>query len=129
MCFADLNGDKAAEVAAANEKRAADNGAKVMAATVDVTEREQVRAMIAKAVEAFGKLDVKFNNAGVNKPMNAGSRSTAEGTTIAAQGSSRATQRSLNRSSTAFMRRCLAREDAPSGRIATSASYASCCRL
>ena len=26
--------------------------------------------MIAKAVEAFGKLDVKFNNAGVNKPMN-----------------------------------------------------------
>ena len=77
MCFADLNGDKAAEVAAANEKRAADNGAKVMAATVDVTEREQVRAMIAKAVEAFGKLDVKFNNAGVNKPMNAGSRSTA----------------------------------------------------
>ncbi len=70
VCFADLNGDKAADVAAANEKRAADNGAKVMAATVDVTEREQVQAMIAKAVEAFGKLDVKFNNAGVNKPMN-----------------------------------------------------------
>lgn len=70
VCFADLNGDKAAEVAAANEKQAADNGAKVMAATVDVTDREQVRAMIAKVVEAFGKLDVKFNNAGVNKPMN-----------------------------------------------------------
>ncbi len=26
--------------------------------------------MIAKTVAAFGKLDVKFNNAGVNKPMN-----------------------------------------------------------
>ena len=70
VCFADLNGEKAAEVAAANEQRAAGNGAKVLSATVDVTEREQVQAMIAKAVEAFGKLDVKFNNAGVNKPMN-----------------------------------------------------------
>ncbi len=70
VCFADLNGDKAAEVAAANERRAADSGAKVMAATVDVTDREQVKTMIAKTVEAFGKLDVKFNNAGVNKPMN-----------------------------------------------------------
>jgi meso-butanediol dehydrogenase/(S,S)-butanediol dehydrogenase/diacetyl reductase len=70
VCFADLNGEKASEVAAANEKRAADNGARVMAAPVDVTQRDQVQAMIAKTVEAFGKLDVKFNNAGVNKPMN-----------------------------------------------------------
>ena len=70
VCFADLDGEGAAEVAAANEKRAADNGARVLAATVDVTEREQVQAMIARAVEAFGKLDVKFNNAGVNRPMN-----------------------------------------------------------
>ena len=67
VCFADLNGEKAAEVAAANERRAADNGAMVMGATVDVTQRDQVREMIAKAVETFGKLDVKFNNAGVKK--------------------------------------------------------------
>ena len=33
VCFADINGDKAAEVAAANELRASENGAKVMAAT------------------------------------------------------------------------------------------------
>ena len=70
VCFADLNGEKAAEVAAANEHRAAENGAKVMAATVDVTDRAQVRAMISETVGMFGKLDVKFNNAGVNKPMN-----------------------------------------------------------
>lgn len=70
VCFADLNGEKAAEVAAANEERAAANDAKVMSATVDVTQRDQVQEMIAKAVETFGKLDVKFNNAGVNKPMN-----------------------------------------------------------
>lgn len=69
VCFADLNGEKVAEVANANEKRAQDNGAKVMAAEVDVTKREQVEEMIAKTVATFGKLDVKFNNAGVNKPM------------------------------------------------------------
>jgi meso-butanediol dehydrogenase/(S,S)-butanediol dehydrogenase/diacetyl reductase len=39
-------------------------------AAVDVTDRARVRAMIAHTVETFGKLDVKFNNAGVNKPMN-----------------------------------------------------------
>ena len=41
-----------------------------MAATVDVTDRRQVRATIDAVVERFGKLDVMFNNAGVNKPMN-----------------------------------------------------------
>jgi meso-butanediol dehydrogenase/(S,S)-butanediol dehydrogenase/diacetyl reductase len=35
---------------------------------VDVTDRAQVRAMIAKAVEAFGELNVIFNNAGMNRP-------------------------------------------------------------
>ena len=70
VCFADMNGDGAAAAAAENESRASDNGGKVMAATVDVTDRAQVQAMVAKTVERFGKLDVKFNNAGVNKPMN-----------------------------------------------------------
>lgn len=35
---------------------------------VDVTDREQVRAMIDKAVETFGELNVIFNNAGMNRP-------------------------------------------------------------
>lgn len=70
VCFADLDGDGAAEVAAANEQRAAEQGARVLAATVDVTDRAEVQAMIAAAVETFGRLDVMFNNAGVNKPMN-----------------------------------------------------------
>lgn len=69
VCFADLNGEKAAGVAATNEKRASEHGGKVAWAHVDVSERDQVQAMIAHVVEAFGKLDVKFNNAGVNKPM------------------------------------------------------------
>lgn len=70
VCFADLNGDLVADVAEANARRAHANGAKVTHAQVDVADREQVQAMIAHAVDVFGKLDVKFNNAGVNKPMN-----------------------------------------------------------
>jgi meso-butanediol dehydrogenase/(S,S)-butanediol dehydrogenase/diacetyl reductase len=70
VCFADINGAQAAEVAEANRGRAQAGGGKVAHAAVDVTSREQVREMIARTVEAFGKLDVKFNNAGVNKPMN-----------------------------------------------------------
>ncbi len=70
VCFADLDGAAADEVAAANHERAAAAGGGVMSAPVDVTNREQVRRMIAATVEQFGKLDVMFNNAGVNKPMN-----------------------------------------------------------
>lgn len=70
VCFADINGALADAVAEANADRAAGAGGRVIGATVDVADRAQVRAMIDKAVAAFGKLDVKFNNAGVNKPMN-----------------------------------------------------------
>ncbi|TNF19629.1 MAG: SDR family oxidoreductase [Rhodobacteraceae bacterium] len=70
VCFADINGALADEVAAANAARARAGGGRVIGAAVDVAERAQVCAMIDKAVAAFGKIDVKFNNAGVNKPMN-----------------------------------------------------------
>lgn len=70
VCFADINGEKIAEVAEANRGRMNGNSSAVTSAQVDVTDREQVRAMIAHTVETFGRLDVKFNNAGVNKPMN-----------------------------------------------------------
>ncbi len=68
VCFADINGDKIAEVANANRITYGDN--KVTFAQVDVTIRATVRAMIDHTVATFGKLDVKFNNAGVNRPMN-----------------------------------------------------------
>jgi meso-butanediol dehydrogenase/(S,S)-butanediol dehydrogenase/diacetyl reductase len=35
---------------------------------VDVTDRDQVRTMIQRAVDAFGELNVIFNNAGMNRP-------------------------------------------------------------
>jgi meso-butanediol dehydrogenase / (S,S)-butanediol dehydrogenase / diacetyl reductase len=70
VCFADINAEKVASVAVANKARAAAAGGQVTHAAVDVTDRAQVQAMIAHTVAAFGRLDVKFNNAGVNKPMN-----------------------------------------------------------
>lgn len=70
VCFADIDGAGAAEVARANAARAEASGALVTHAAVDVTRRDEVRAMIAHAVAVFGKLDVKFNNAGVNRPLN-----------------------------------------------------------
>lgn len=69
VCFADLNGDKVGDVATANHERAGGSGGKAISAQVDVSDRAQVKAMIALAVEHFGKLNVMFNNAGVNKPM------------------------------------------------------------
>lgn len=70
VCFADIDGPKAAAVAEANRSRLNRNGSTVTSARVDVTDRNQVRAMIEHTVAAFGRLDVSFNNAGVNKPMN-----------------------------------------------------------
>lgn len=40
-------------------------GGKAIGVAVDVRERAQVRAMLDKAAEAFGRVDVLFNNAGV----------------------------------------------------------------
>ncbi|MCF3975021.1 SDR family NAD(P)-dependent oxidoreductase [Paracoccus salsus] len=70
VCFADINGARVAEVAEANSRRLADRADAVTSFQVDVTDREQVRAMIAHTVQRYGRLDVKFNNAGVNRPMN-----------------------------------------------------------
>jgi len=43
-------------------------GGTAVSVGVDVTERSQVHAMIQKAVDAFGELNVIFNNAGMNRP-------------------------------------------------------------
>lgn len=67
VCFADIDGDGVAAVAEDNRARHGDSATH---ARVDVTDRAQVREMIAHTVGTFGRLDVKFNNAGVNKPMN-----------------------------------------------------------
>jgi NAD(P)-dependent dehydrogenase (short-subunit alcohol dehydrogenase family) len=52
------------------DQTAADSGAaeRVLVAPTDVAKPESVRALFARTREAFGRLDVLFNNAGVNVP-------------------------------------------------------------
>ncbi|EGO61813.1 beta-ketoacyl-ACP reductase [Acetonema longum] len=42
-------------------------GVKAVYVKVDVTSEEQAKAMVAKAIEVFGKVDVLINNAGITK--------------------------------------------------------------
>jgi 3-oxoacyl-[acyl-carrier protein] reductase len=58
---ADLNTASAEETAQTIKA----SGAQASAFTVDVTNRSQVEAMIAAAVNQFGRVDVLFNNAGL----------------------------------------------------------------
>src|SRR5690348_11765101 len=64
VLVADLDPDRAHDVA---ESIVAEGGI-AESIGVDVTNRAQVRAMIRKAVDAFGELNVIFNNAGMNRP-------------------------------------------------------------
>jgi meso-butanediol dehydrogenase/(S,S)-butanediol dehydrogenase/diacetyl reductase len=64
VVVADLDADAARDVA---QSIGSDVGT-AESVGVDVTDREQVRAMIQKAVDAFGELNVIFNNAGMNRP-------------------------------------------------------------
>jgi meso-butanediol dehydrogenase/(S,S)-butanediol dehydrogenase/diacetyl reductase len=64
VVVADLDADAARDVA----QSIGSDGGTAESIGVDVTDREQVRAMIQKAVDAFGELNVIFNNAGMNRP-------------------------------------------------------------
>ena len=44
------------------------NGKNALAVPTDVSKPESVKALFAKTKEAFGRIDVLFNNAGVNAP-------------------------------------------------------------
>ncbi len=46
-------------------KELAENGTQVLAIECDVASEDQVKNMIAKTIEVFGKLDFAYNNAGV----------------------------------------------------------------
>ena len=65
VTIADINGERASEVAADITA----GGGRAIAAAADVADREQVGAALDATIEAFGSLDVMFNNAGFNRPM------------------------------------------------------------
>jgi len=65
VTVADIN--EAAAIELAESIKSA--GGRAIAAAMDVTNRDQVRAGIEHTVKEFGKLDAYFNNAGMNSPM------------------------------------------------------------
>jgi NAD(P)-dependent dehydrogenase (short-subunit alcohol dehydrogenase family) len=62
--------------AVVNEITAA--GGRGLAITVDVSSEAQVREMVERTVEEFGRLDVLFNNAGVMLPEDGDAETTSE---------------------------------------------------
>ena len=62
-----LAGRRAAELER-TAAMAAPSGGKFIAVPTDVAKPEGVRALFAAAREAFGRLDVLFNNAGIGAP-------------------------------------------------------------
>ena len=63
VIIADLNKDASEAVAAEISK----TGAEAHAVSVDVAERQSVKAMISEVASRFGRLDVMFNNAGISQ--------------------------------------------------------------
>jgi meso-butanediol dehydrogenase/(S,S)-butanediol dehydrogenase/diacetyl reductase len=60
---ADINKDNAEAVA----EQIRGDGGEAIALGVDVAERAQVRGIVGKVVEKYGRLDVMFNNAGISQ--------------------------------------------------------------
>jgi NAD(P)-dependent dehydrogenase (short-subunit alcohol dehydrogenase family) len=62
-----------ADVADEDNRRTArlieDAGGRALAVTCDVTRSDDVKAALDAAVDAFGRLDIAFNNAGVEQPV------------------------------------------------------------
>jgi 3-oxoacyl-[acyl-carrier protein] reductase len=64
VMISDAHAKRVQEVAA---KMRRDYDCEVSAYTVDVTRKDQVEEMVRAAVERFGRIDILFNNAGINK--------------------------------------------------------------
>lgn len=65
VAVADLDRDSAGTVASQIVER----GGQAKAFEVDAASRDSVRALIGDVVEAYGRLDVMFNNAGISKTI------------------------------------------------------------
>lgn len=65
VTLADVNDDTLASA----ETSLRDNGYRVLAVHCDVADETQVAAAVAATVEAFGSLDMAYNNAGIQAPV------------------------------------------------------------
>src|SRR5688572_33317238 len=55
-----------------------DLGGRALAVKCDVTRSEDVKAALDRTVETFGRLDVAFNNAGLEQPITASTEITED---------------------------------------------------
>jgi NAD(P)-dependent dehydrogenase (short-subunit alcohol dehydrogenase family) len=74
VTLADLPGD----ALDAAEKELRDAGHRVLAVACDVSDEDQVAHAVARTVEAFGSLDLAYNNAGIQSPVADAADETAE---------------------------------------------------
>ena len=74
VTLADVNDDALA--AAERELRGA--GHRVLGVRCDVADEDQVAAAVAETVETFGRLDLAYNNAGIQSPTTDAADETAE---------------------------------------------------
>ena len=70
VVYADIDAAIEDVAAKATDRVGTDGAGRAVGMKVDVTDRQQVRAVVERAAKEFGALNVMFNNAGVNKPMN-----------------------------------------------------------
>lgn len=71
VVLADLNGDLAAKEA----ERIVRDGGTAIGLACDVADEAQVAAMVDRAVAEYGRLDMAFNNAGIQVPPSDAPRS------------------------------------------------------
>lgn len=72
--LADINEDAVNSAA----KQLSDDGHQVLALVCDVTDEAQVAAAVDRTVEAFGRLDMAYNNAGIMPPPTDAADESAE---------------------------------------------------
>jgi meso-butanediol dehydrogenase / (S,S)-butanediol dehydrogenase / diacetyl reductase len=70
VVYADIDPGITKVAEGAKERIGSTESGKAIGAKLDVTDRGQTRAAIELAVQSFGALNIMFNNAGINKPMN-----------------------------------------------------------
>jgi NAD(P)-dependent dehydrogenase (short-subunit alcohol dehydrogenase family) len=70
--------DRSAEDNRETARMIEESGGRALAVTCDVTRDEDVKATLNSAVETFGRIDVAFNNAGIEQPITATADITEE---------------------------------------------------
>ncbi|GAA5860575.1 hypothetical protein JCM8547_000344 [Rhodosporidiobolus lusitaniae] len=77
VVVADIN-EAAAQAAVDLVEKQVEGARKAIAVKCDVSKEAEIKALVAKAVEKFGRLDVMFNNAGIMHPEDDNALNTEE---------------------------------------------------